>query len=237
VAALSHHIKNILNGLKFGGDMLRKGIDEKDEGYLKHGWRLVEANQGKIYDLVMDMLSYSKEREPSVQRVDLNAVLSEVVELLGPHARERGITLRGEPAPKLPACLADREAIHRALLNLAANALDAAEGGEAPAVVVSSAVEGDGEWLRLMVADNGTGIAPEKMRELFRPFVSTKGARGTGLGLAVSRKILREHGGDILVESTLGQGSTFTMRLPLRGPGGPEQGTMTHNPSRPPEAD
>jgi signal transduction histidine kinase len=237
VAALSHHIKNILNGLKFGGDMLRKGIDEKDDGYLKHGWRLVEANQGKIYDLVMDMLSYSKEREPNVARVDLNTVLQEVVELLGPNARERGIALHGKPAATLPACLADREAIHRALLNLAGNALDAAEGGEVPVVVVSSSVEGDGEWLRLSVADNGTGIEPEKMRELFRPFISTKGARGTGLGLAVSRKILREHGGDILVESTLGQGSTFTMRLPLRGPGAPEEGTMTHNPPRPPEAD
>jgi signal transduction histidine kinase len=102
-------------------------------------------------------------------------------------------------------------------------------------VRLSSAVETEGEWLLLAVADNGTGIAPEKMRELFRPFVSTKGASGTGLGLAVSRKIVREHGGEILVDSEVGKGSTFTIRLPLRGPGGAEvRQTMTVKPIKPP---
>ena len=74
------------------------------------------------------------------------------------------------------------------------------EGCEAPAVVVSTLREPDGKWLRVEVTDNGPGVPPEKQAEIFRPFVSTKGSRGTGLGLAVSRKILREHGGDILLQ-------------------------------------
>ena len=76
--------------------------------------------------------------------------------------------------------------------------------------------EPDGEWVRIEVTDNGPGISPEKQEEIFRPFVSTKGSRGTGLGLAVSRKIMREHGGDIVLRSEVGQGSMFTLRLPLR---------------------
>jgi two-component system NtrC family sensor kinase len=70
--------------------------------------------------------------------------------------------------------------------------------------------------LRISVRDNGVGIAPEKLQEIFKPFMSTKGARGTGLGLAVSRKVLREHGGDILVESEKGKGSSFILRLPAK---------------------
>ena len=68
------------------------------------------------------------------------------------------------------------------------------------------------------MVDNGVGISPAKLGDIFRPFVSTKGARGTGLGLAVSRKILREHGGDILVQSQVGVGSKFILKLPIKSP-------------------
>ena len=83
--------------------------------------------------------------------------------------------------------------------------------------------------------DNGPGIPPEKLDDIFKPFVSTKGSQGTGLGLAVSRKILREHGGDIVVQSSVGKGSKFTLRLPLRSPlGGDASSTQTELPVAPP---
>src|SRR5262249_18846681 len=160
-----------------------------------------------------------------------NAVAREVVDLLSGRAQELGVALNLVPCPALRSCPADGEGIHRALLNIVGNALDAVEGGEAPIVLVSVAVEpappaatrsgGEGRgpeiagWVRLTVKDNGPGIPVEKLQDIFRPFVSTKGSRGTGLGLPVSRKILREHGGDILVESELGKGSVFILRLPL----------------------
>jgi signal transduction histidine kinase len=236
IAVLSHHIKNILHGLKFGGEMLKKGIDQMDAAFLNQGWVIVEKNQAKVYDLVMDMLSYSKEREPTLERVDLNAVLRDVLELVAATARERKVLLRVVPDETLPVCLADKEGIHRALLNLVGNALDAVEESAAPAITLSSLRERDGDGLCLKVEDNGTGIPPEKLGEIFRPFVSTKGARGTGLGLAVSRKVLREHGGDIVVESEVGKGSTFILRLPLRPPGGNNSGTHTLVPILPPGA-
>src|SRR5262249_43499952 len=113
--------------------------------------------------------------------------------------------------------------------------LDAVESAESPRVKVRTAVEPGGGWLQLVVEDNGTGIPPEKIEEIFRPFVSTKGARGTGLGLAVSRRILREHGGDIVVQSQPLQGSTFILRLPLRStPTFDFNSTMIGQPPLPP---
>src|SRR5438445_11670317 len=82
IATLSHHIKNILQGLRSGSEILKMGLADKDDNLLQKGWTIVEKNQGKIYDLVMDMLSYSKEREPAIENTDVNRIVREVLELL-----------------------------------------------------------------------------------------------------------------------------------------------------------
>jgi signal transduction histidine kinase len=244
VAALSHHIKNILQGLLTGGEMLERGIKEKDDVFLQQGWKVVRKNQGKVHDLVMDMLSYSKEREPNIQTTDLNVLALEVLELMLPRAKELGVELkRVRVDDTLPPVPCDPEGIHRALLNIVTNAIDAVEGEENPKVVIGVIREKPagptkGEWVQLVVKDNGPGIPPEKLEEVFRPFVSTKGSKGTGLGLAVSRKILREHGGDVLVESVVGQGSLFRLRLPLSLPTAGDSSTTQHEmPVAPPLPD
>ncbi len=241
VASLAHDLKNILHNLQFGGQMLEQALQDRDEVFLQKGWRIVRTNQGKIHDLVMNMLSYSKEREPCIEPTDLNALVREVAELVLPRAREKGVQLRlARPDEGLPAVPCDPEAIHRALLNILGNALDAVEEVEGPRVVVGVGREKvldptKGAWVRIVVQDNGHGIPADKLGDIFRPFVSTKGARGTGLGLAVSRKILREHGGDIVVQSEEGKGSTFALRLPLRSPlTGDLSSTQTDLPVAPP---
>jgi signal transduction histidine kinase len=235
IAALSHHIKNILQGLRSGSEILKMGIKDMDAPLLQQGWKNIEKNQVKIYDLVVDMLSYSKEREPNIESTDLNAIAGDVIELMTPRAMELNIELAAVLDENLPKCPADPEGIHRALLNIVGNALDAVAGAESPRVLVSTTRETEGEWLRFEVRDNGPGIPPEKINDIFRPFVSSKGARGTGLGLAVSRKILREHGGDILVRSEPGKGSLFILRLPLRSPVAAESSrTSTDLPIAPP---
>lgn len=218
VAALSHHIKNILQGLSSGSDVLKMGLADHDEAMLTKGWKIVEKNQTKIYDLVMDMLSYSKEREPAIEETNLNQVVQDVVELMRGRAKELNAKLEARLDDSLPLTPADHEGIHRALLNIVSNALDAVEERPKPQVGVQTSVEADGAWVRIDVIDNGVGIPPQKQADIFKPFVSTKGAKGTGLGLAVSRKILREHGGDILVQSQPGRGSKFMLRLPLKSP-------------------
>jgi signal transduction histidine kinase len=218
MAALSHHIKNILQGLRSGSEILKMGLADKNEALLQQGWKIAEKNQSKIYDLVMDMLSYSKEREPAIEETDLNGIVKDVVELLQGRLKELGAKLEVRLQENLPAVPADPEGLHRSLLNILSNALDAVEERKNPTVGVLTQLEADGEWVRIIVVDNGVGIPPDKQSEIFKPFISSKGARGTGLGLAVSQKILREHGGDILVQSQPGKGSRFILRLPLKSP-------------------
>lgn len=238
IAALSHHIKNILQGLRSGSEILKMGLAEKNDTLLQQGWRTLEKNQEKIYNLVMDMLSYSKEREPALEETDLNQIVRDVAELLAGRARELGVRLEVSLDENLPLVQADPEGIHRALLNIAGNALDAVEGRKNPKVTLASRLDPEAGWVRLLVVDNGVGIPPDKLPHIFKPFFSTKGARGTGLGLAVSQKILHEHGGDILVQSQTGAGSKFILRLPIRSPLAAEHlGESGERPPEPPETE
>jgi signal transduction histidine kinase len=218
IAALSHHIKNILQGIRSGSEIVEMGLAQKDGTLLQKGWKIVEKNQGKIYHLVTDMLSYSKEREPMIEWTDLNALVREVLEVVEGRAKEMNLRIDVQLAQGLPRVPLDPEGIQHALLNIVTNAVDAVEERRKPQVAVLTKLDPEAGWVRVMVADNGLGIQPEQQADIFRPFVSTKGAKGTGLGLAVSRKILREHGGDILLQSQPGKGSSFILRLPLKSP-------------------
>lgn len=212
IAGLSHHIKNIMQGVRFGADMVQSGLDENDRELLTKGWILVEKNQTRIDELILDMLSFSKEREPLKEPTDLASLAADVLEVVRGRADDSGValTLAADPLP-LVAC--DPDGIHRALLNVVSNAMDAVSDREAPRVEVTvRMVDGQAE---IRVSDNGPGIPIEKRGEIFKPFVSSKGSRGTGLGLPVSRKTLREHGGDVRVEGDEGTGATFVLQIPV----------------------
>ena len=216
IATLSHHIKNILQGIRGGSYLIDMGLNEKDESIVRRGWTIVEKNQGKIYNLVMDMLSFSKDREPVLEEADLNSSVDEVVELMRARAQELEVTLDWTPGANLQPVLIDSEGIQRAVLNMVTNAIDAAEGAHAARVAVSTSWDDDQGTARVEITDNGVGIAESDLATIFQVFASTKGARGTGLGLPVSQKIIREHGGRIVVSSTPGQGSRFVIELPQR---------------------
>jgi signal transduction histidine kinase len=140
------------------------------------------------------------------------------MELLKARVTELNVQLQIQLDPQLPLVPVDPEGIHRAVLNILGNALDAVSDRQEPQVGIRTMLDAGGEWADIVVVDNGAGIPPDKLAEVFKPFVSSKGARGTGLGLPVSKKILHEHGGDILVKSKPGKGSQFTLRLPLKSP-------------------
>ncbi|AMV23629.1 Sensor protein ZraS [Gemmata sp. SH-PL17] len=216
IAALSHHIKNIMQGVRFGADMVRTAIKESDTDLLGKGWKLVERNQSRIDELILDMLSYSKEREPAVEPTDLNKLCEDVLEIIRGRATDRGVAIEWRPGVGVSVVPCDTEGIHRAALNLVSNAIDALEDHPSAKLSVQAILEPDGTWAKIIVMDNGPGIPTDKLEDIFRPFVSTKGSRGTGLGLPVSRKIVREHGGDILVQSVIDKGSKFTIRLPMK---------------------
>ena len=219
IATLSHHIKNILQGIRGGSYLIDMGLKEHDEDVTRKGWDIVERNQNRISALVMDMLTFSKEREPDLCTANLNAVVSEVIELTRARADELQVELLWTPGEPMPPLVFDPEGLHRAVLNVVANAVDAVAEQELPRrVEVAASHLLDESILRVTVADNGPGIPADQMEHLFSPFVSSKKSRGTGLGLPVSKKILGEHNGRIEVQSEPGQGCRFILELPAVPP-------------------
>jgi signal transduction histidine kinase len=214
IATLSHHVKNILQGIRGGSYLIDEGLKAVDTNLIRKGWGIVEKNQDKISNLVMDMLTFSKERVPEMVPAELNAVVADVVELMAVRAADLGVELVSRPSPDLPPLVFDPDALHRAILNVVTNALDACEKTENARVVVSTAYLSQEKIARVVVDDNGEGIPPEDLKRIFSVFESRKGSRGTGLGLPVSQKILREHGGDVRVESTPDVGSRFSLEFP-----------------------
>jgi two-component system, NtrC family, sensor kinase len=214
IATLSHHVKNILQGIRGGSYLIEEGLKHSNTDLVRKGWAIVDKNQEKISNLVMDMLTFSKERQPERVAAELNRVVDDVVELMLSRAAAAGVQLLWHPAEGLPAWTFDPEALHRAILNVVTNAIDACEKIEGGCVHVWTDHDTERCQAVIAVQDNGEGIPKEEMRKIFSVFESRKGSRGTGLGLPVSQKILQEHGGDIRVESTPEVGSTFYLEFP-----------------------
>ena len=212
IATLSHHIKNILQGIRGGSYLIEEGLKQESTELISKGWGIVDKNQDKISNLVMDMLSFSKDREPHLEPSDLQRVVGDVIELMESRAQDAGVQLHWRPSEGIPELMFDADGIHRAVLNVVTNAIDACEGAEGATVEV--AVECDDDEARIIVCDNGQGIPSQEILKMFSVFESRKGCRGTGLGLPVSQKIMREHRGDIVVESQVGHGAKFTLQLP-----------------------
>ena len=230
IASLSHHIKNILQGVRGGSYLIELGMKdhtkalaagdvdiegaEKAVSIMRKGWAIVEKNQERISTLVMDMLTFSKERDPVPEQADLNELVCDVYELMKTRASDEQVELVWLPAPAMPTLMFDPEAMHRAVLNIITNAIDACHDREGGKVEVSTQYSNDEKMARVEVVDNGSGIEKDDLEKIFAVFVSRKGGRGTGLGLPVSQKILEEHGGRIRVESKLDEGSRFTLEFP-----------------------
>jgi signal transduction histidine kinase len=215
VSELAHCMKNILNGIQGGAYVLDLGLTKDDRGKLEKGWDMVKRNTTFLSNLVLDMLAYAKDREPHYEETDVNGLIGTVVDILAPEGATRGIQVTGEVDRALGAVRIDPTGIYRVLLNLSTNAVEACAANTGR-VQVRSRQDAEG-WFTLEVEDNGGGIAPEDQGKLFTEFFSTKGAKGTGLGLAVAGKVVREHGGRIDVFSQPGKGTRFIIRLPVGG--------------------
>jgi len=214
IATLSHHIKNILQGISGGSYLIEAGLKSSDNEVVRKGWRIVEKNQERISSLVMDMLTFSKERRPELKQADPCEVVEDVIELMQSRAAEALVDLQWTKAESLPPVQLDADLLQRAVLNVVSNAIDACEKLPGRHVTVRLAPGKLQKSLEIIVEDDGEGIPLEDQRKIFSVFESRKGARGTGLGLPVSQKIMREHGGDVLLESTPGVGSRFILWLP-----------------------
>lgn len=222
IASLSHHIKNIVQGLKGGSYLVEEGIKREDLATIDKGWRICGRNHDRIEGLVMDMLTMSKDRTPVRKTIDLNELVCDVVELARSRVVDSPILIDWTPYPEPLFLNIEEEAVHRALLNLVGNAVDAVKNRDDGRVSVSiqhrqydrGQHDRGTDCYEVDVLDNGPGIAVVDQERIFSMFESNKGSQGTGLGLPVSLKIAQEHGGTIEVQSQLGEGAKFIFRLP-----------------------
>lgn len=219
VASLSHAIKNILQGLRGGADVVEMGLKKDDLKVAKGGWDILKRNLDRIVGLTMNMLAFSRQRQIEPELTPLGALIEDCAQLLETQCSGRGVALIVDTDPEMPPLSIDAPLIHQALMNLLTNAIEAVEPGRGVITVRTTyrapgGPGGRGATAELAVIDNGPGISRERMARLFEPFHTTKGTRGTGLGLAVTKRIVEEHKGRIAVESTEGQGATFRIILP-----------------------
>lgn len=221
VAGLAHGIKNILHGLKGGSYLVDIGINKGETEKLKKGWDMIKRNIGRTSNLVMDLLSYSREREPQLEACLPNQIAADVCVLLQDKARENKVALVRHFDESIGEVLMDPNSVHEVLLNLMSNAVDACLFDEDTAknfqVDLKTAREKD-NVIQFEVTDNGIGMDEEVVKKLFTSFFSTKGHRGTGLGLMVTRKLIEEHQGSLNVHSRPGKGTTVTVRIPFKQP-------------------
>jgi signal transduction histidine kinase/pSer/pThr/pTyr-binding forkhead associated (FHA) protein len=217
VASLSHSVRNILQAMRGGADVVELGLRKSAMNVVANGWEIVSRNLERIYELTLNMLAFSKQRRPELEMTNLARLVGEVVDLVQKQFDNKNVALIADVSPDLPPVPLDPGGVHQALLNLINNALDAVEP-QSGVVTIHATYEDATQTVTIRVTDNGEGITPALKPRIFEPFQSTKGLRGTGLGLVVTKKIVEEHGGRIAVDSKPGQGATFTMTLPCTMP-------------------
>lgn len=229
VAALSHYIKNLVQGMMSGSDVVELGLQKQVMGSVDQGWQIVRRNLDKIMSLTLNMLAYAKTREPRLETVQLNAIVGEVLDLVGRRADDKGALVLSELEDRIPAIPLDRDGIHQVALNIISNAIDAVPKSTG-VVNVKTSYDADRAQVVLTVGDNGPGIPQALQERVFDAFYSTKGHGGTGLGLAVAHKIVEEHFGSISIKSIPSEGTLIRIMLPAMLDGGVDS-AATHGPT------
>ena len=205
LSGIAHEVRNPLGGIELFSGLLRDDL-AGDPAKLEKLAR-IERELSYLKKVVEDFLDFARRRPLSKSSIDLRALARETVELLAGEAASHEVELlvSGEAAP----CSGDAEQLRRVLINLTKNAIQASErGGQ-----VTLRGQAAGAVVILEVEDHGAGISPEQIRNIFTPFYTSR-EKGTGLGLALVRKIIEEHGGEITVRSEPEQGSLFRVQLP-----------------------
>lgn len=215
VASMSHAIKNVAGGLEGGMFVLEKGLELENQEYLRQGWGMVRRDVERIKNLAMDLLDYAKPVAINPVPSDPNAPARQVFDLMTSKAEQSGVTIRLELDEELPTMRLDINAIHECLTNLVSNGIDACRDRmDGEKTVIIRTQDSGGMSVRYEVTDTGHGIAPEILTKVFNSFFTTKGSRGTGIGLMATKKLVKEMDGAIMANSGVGQGATFTITIP-----------------------
>ncbi len=216
VGSISHGIKGLLSGLDGGIYLVNTGLEKDRPERVKKGWDMVQRNVTAIRSMVLDILYYAKDRELILSEVSVEEMASEIEGVIGKKASDQGIELEVTVRPDAGAMQGDHKAIRSTLVNLLENSLEACRGDrQKDGHRVALRIWRTEPWMVFEIEDNGIGMDRETREKIFSLFFSSKGIKGTGLGLFIANKIVDRHGGNIEVESEPGRGTRFLVRLPL----------------------
>ena len=219
-AVLSHDMKNMLEGLNGGSYVIEEGLKDGDIALAGRGWDIVKRNIAEISNIAQNILYSAKKRNLKCHKVSPREIIRDVVNLFREKAGTMNIGLEYFSDPMLPPVNLDPSSMRRVLSNLIWNALEACKLDKSKDFhnVMVRADFHDRFSCRFEVEDNGVGMDENTIEKIFKEFYSDKGSDGTGLGLFVANKIVREHNGKIEVLSSPGKGSTFRVILAIKEP-------------------
>ena len=219
IGSISHGIKGLLTSLDGGMYLLDSGFAKENREQVKEGWEIVKSMIGRIRKMVLDILFYAKERDLKWEMVDALSFANEIVVLIESKIRAHNIEFVKNFSSKTGQFEIDAGYIHSALINILENAIDAClqDGSKVTHKIVFGLREHE-DHIVFDVSDDGIGMDADTRDKLFTPFFSSKGNKGTGLGLFISNQIIEQHSGKIDVDSTPGQGSLFRVMIPKMPP-------------------
>ncbi len=225
ITGLAHNIKNILLLSQGGMELMEKHLAAHQYEALDETWSIARRGLDRINSLVQDMLDYSRARQVERRKVDVNHLIDDIAESYAEELAKRNLELRLDLDANVPPLMLDEQGLERALVNLIVNAMEASHEESGWIRLATRMVEGN---LEIAVEDNGGGIPGEILPRLFIPFFTTKGSKGSGLGLPMVKKFIEDMGGHIDVKSEEGKGAAFRIALyvsqpaPRLGPAAPD---------------
>ncbi len=214
-AGVAHELGNPLNSLNIHLQLMRRQLEKLEDsaaaGKIGNSLRICSGEVERLDSIITHFLEAVRPREPDLGDLDLIPPLEESVEFLGPELESAGIRVDIELASSLPVVLGDRDQIKQVFFNLIKNARQAMKADGVIKIRASS----DDEFVYIQVGDTGHGIGKENLRKVFQPYYSTKD-RGHGLGMMIVERIIREHGGQIGIDSREGVGTLVTLQFPQK---------------------
>jgi PAS domain S-box-containing protein len=215
IGSISHGIKGLLTGLDGGMYLVESGFSKENQEQIKEGWSIVKLMADRIREMVLDILYYAKHRDLKWEKVDVLSFAEDVASTIEPKIRTHQIEFIREFDDSTGGFEVDPGIVRSAIINILENAIDAClEDRSGREHKITFGVKQVKNNIVFDVFDNGIGMNNETKDKLFTLFFSSKGTRGTGLGLFISNRIIQQHGGSILVETSLGKGSHFSIILP-----------------------
>jgi signal transduction histidine kinase len=213
-SGVAHELNNPINNIVLTAEALKEDFAQLGQEEALEMIQDILVQSGRASDIVKNLLDFSRSEQPEFEEVSINSVIRETLKLVQNQVTLSGIEVKKDLPADLPNILGNIKTLQQVFLNLFINSIQAMKDGGI--LSIRGLVSEDRHWLKVEVTDTGAGITLDDLPHIFEPFYTTKEVgRGTGLGLSVSFSIAQKHGGHIEVKSQVGQGSTFTVFLPV----------------------